>query len=80
MVLPDPSLGGLIFHHKFVFEQISGRFEGRSYFAENDNNNKHHILKVLRMGHSIAENDRTTRETLLQNWRASQRPYGERKK
>ena len=36
------------------------------------------ILKVLRMEHAIAENDRTTRETLLQNWRASQRPYGEK--
>ena len=39
---------------------------------------KRRFLKVLRMDHAIAENDRTPRETLLQNWRASQRPYGEK--
>ena len=32
------------------------------------------------MEHAIAENDRTHRETLLQNWRASQRPYSEKSK
>ena len=29
------------------------------------------------MDHAIAENTPTPRETLLQNWLASQRPYGE---
>ena len=38
------------------------------------------LKQVLRMEHAVAENDRTTRETLLQNWRASQRPYGEEKR
>ena len=36
---------------------------------------KRRWLKVLRMDHAIVENDRTRRETLLQNWLASKRPY-----
>ena len=45
-----------------------------------ENVQKSRFLKVLRMDHAIAENDRTPRETLLQNWLASKRPYGEKSK
>ena len=63
-----------------MVEKIADKFSyhplGGLNFAENVNKQKRRFLKVLRMERAIAENDRTTRETLLQNWRASQRPYG----